>query len=234
MSRARHERAGCMCVVIGLVALLSSCDDPNALPDLAGRFVGSWMNASGTRIPLVAQVPPFQRDGQALQLKVDAFAISPTSQPQTIQIRVLEKTRIEVDAPSFQVSKIELARAQGTACAEGTAGVQRTKLCWSGEKIELFNRVDAQEASVLLRRSEGMPSSTERRPYGLEEVLGRAKLLSYSVAQEGERVFQARQAIRVARGWRKRESASFRPGKPSGWHAEISCPASTIKRSWAS
>ncbi len=187
----------------GLLTLgASGCKDSD-LPALKGRFVGELVEG-GNFAQVVAELPGFIASGKRRQLNFAVFATLGSARPGPIGVVVREDRTIQVLSRATPAPGASLV-ANGT-CASGRYDDRPIQLCWTEKKIDLTigEKSDARYMALHLVRSDVLPAAPGKdgpsRPYSLDELMGRARFLNYTVSQEAERVFQARQNIKVARG----------------------------------
>ncbi|MBF0315966.1 MAG: hypothetical protein HQK50_08840 [Oligoflexia bacterium] len=176
------------------------------LDRVEGRYQGIQLTAE-REMPVVANVSK-EYDTISFEL-VEATA---SAKIDTLSITLI-KTRVRIgifryiDAyKSMQISgrlffnsndTYELAIDEN--CGEGDGNLGHIKLCFDADKIELsiVSADGSKNLQMRLIKSGELPAA---KIYSLDMLMGRAKYSNYAVAQEAERVFQARKGIFLAIG----------------------------------
>lgn len=182
-------------------AVLAGC--PSDEERLPGRYVGTWTNPGGSS-QVVTQVHPWSRasDG-APALKFAFFPVRGEAAPVGIEIVRAGKRDLRASLSDPRIDAVPL-RLKGD-CATGTARAASVRLCWPDGRLTLeiatgstvTHRLDLSKSNQLPAwREPGAPEGV----YNLDELISRARYLNYSVAQEAERVFQAKQGVQTAVG----------------------------------
>jgi len=184
---------------LSVTLLLAGCKD-GELPELQGRYQGIQTTGS-QKIQVITQVPEFSTVGKA---KISIFKIYPTlptAPGDQYSILILDKKTVELKAP--QLPPLGIRLTLNKTCANGSSGSQEVSTCWSDGKLDfvLTDRSNPNKSvTINLVKDDSLPPLDKNRIYSIDELTGRAKYINYSVAQEAERVFQAKLNIGVARG----------------------------------
>jgi len=192
-------------VLLSLFVLLAGCNGgKGSLPSLQGRYQGIEI-LSDAQLPVVVLVPDYQGNQDSVTLSFDAFAIAASSAGHSFQLTVNPKSRsILVKTSALaDLKEAPLLLAIVNQCASSQTGTLKGKLCWDAGKLDLviYSQDELHpELSLHLVRENGLPEMSVLSETTLDELLGRAKFLNYSVSSEAEHVFQARESIKSARG----------------------------------
>ena len=185
--------------IISLVLLLTACENKD-LPKLKGRYQG-FLTTGQLKTQVITQIPDFSTVGNT---KVIVFKIYPTlasAVGEQYSLAILDKGSIELKAPQIMSGSALLSLNKN--CATGSVGSQNISTCWDQGKFNLvINDTTSPEknTAIDLNLDDSLPPLATNRSFSLDELAGRAKYINYSVSQEAERVFQAKQNIGVARG----------------------------------
>lgn len=173
--------------------------------DFMGRYQGEQTDPHGTT-QVVAQIPGMIRVDHSKVIRFKIFPISGSATGDEYRISI-SKDRILLLAPKISADEIDLVRVGH--CATGTLLPQndqrQVRICWSPGKVDLNVTFRNNILfSIHLLRDDSLPPPTTRvglgNTYTLDELMGRARFLNYSVAQEAERVYRAKENIAVTRG----------------------------------
>lgn len=224
MARIRCLNAHAL--VIFLTFIVSACNRTDQ-SQWTGLFVGSGLNSS-IFVQMIARLPGLKKNGIEFQVyPILANSLSRNfelhfDESRTHKEKVsLVTNYIKVEDPPFSAAEmkfdIELSvRGDGTRCSDALTASSThplytlSQFCFSHNKID-FEVINSSNNEIvatlhlvrLMQNAEvSIPSNKigEERIYSLEEVVGRAQFLNYSVQQEAERVFQARQNVKIAQG----------------------------------
>jgi hypothetical protein len=185
--------------VVSLISVLSACNDRD-IPQLKGRYQG-FSTTGSVQTQVIAQIPEFTTQGKT---KIVIFKIYPTlasAAGEQYSLTVFEKGEIELRAPQIPSGSVRLHLNNN--CATGSLASQEISTCWEPGKLRLTINETAnldKSTTVDLTLDESLPPMAMSRSYSLDELVGRAKFINYSVSQEAERLFQAKKNIGVARG----------------------------------
>lgn len=187
--------------------LLSSCNDKE-LPDLKGRYQGK-QSAAGEAMQVVAELPAFASVDKTKVLRFRVYQTLGSATGLEYKLTVLNEKTIRLSTPALgniPATEQNLAKAGSCATAVGPRQENFT-LCWAKGKLDLevTPKGDTRPLVALhIQRDNTLPPLDGRvgqgQPYTLDELVGRARFLNYAVSQEAERVYQARENIKVARG----------------------------------
>jgi len=184
-----------------VVTVLSGCRGEKNLPK-AGRYVGQKLLANSESQQVIAQVPDIKEAKDNNLKNLEIFPTLGSAQGDIVTIRLNDKMMF------LSTSALKIPEQQLTIqdnCASGSSTVANTTLCWAPDKLDLEMR-DPNSQSVLftvhlIKDDQLAPLKDHKgQAYTLDELIGRAKFLNYTVAQEAERVYQAKQNIKVAVG----------------------------------
>jgi hypothetical protein len=187
-----------------LCASLSACK--GGLPDLRGRFQGT-QKAGTKQSQVVAEIPGFQGDGERFGIAFQVFETLASARGSDLSLSFgthPDGTGSDVTLMSSAISADLFQLTGKDSCADGEAGGVTVHLCWATGKIDL----DATSAggvsvySLHILRDDGLPNPTgsAAQTYSLDELVGRAKFLGYSVTEAAERAYQAKEQIGAAQG----------------------------------
>ena len=188
------------CAVAVAAASLTACEDANS--PLQGRYLGFLTRRGALTRQLVAQSPDLKglESGRAVTIQV--FPTLASTPP--IEYRLSAQDRKTFSFRSLETGGDSVALTRSGDCASGTWTDYQVSLCWQKDHLKLLIQNPREEFLRLeLARSDDLPRSDdtrEGRAYSLDELLGRAKFLNYTVSQEAERLYQAKQNVGVARG----------------------------------
>ncbi len=194
-------------LVIFTGILISSRAHSDVLPDLSGRYVGSSISSLvlGATLMEVPAWSPIARDqrrydlgrkiGYALKVQI-VDVDSPSGRPTglVIENRGRGEFQFRSALPGFEARALKWDRHASCLRERGT------------EEVEICLR----EGSITLRvgsfryvfvKSDALPSRTVQAgaSYSIAQLVGRAKYFNYTVSQEAEKVFRAREQVRDAR-----------------------------------
>ena len=172
--------------------------------DPQGRYQGT-QTSNGKIIQVVAQVPSFIKIKKENILRFKTYETLASAKGTLYRIAFIDDKSIKLNS-DFLPQEGVILKIEGF-CASGTLSDFAISACWNEGKIDFeFKDMLSPEKSRALHlvKDDSLPSIKDPvspdRVYSLDELLGRAKYLNYSVSQEAERVFQAKQNIGVARG----------------------------------
>lgn len=205
-------------VSIFLTFIVSGCNRTDQ-PQWTGLFIGSGSNSS-VSVQMIARLPGAKKN----ELNFEVYPVIANSTPRSFEV-LFEKSRNQKQKVTlitdFVISSgtgmkfaVDLSTSSdGTRCSDGpTTSLTHpeyslSQLCVSPEKIDFeVSRSQNHEivATLHLIHNSKVPVPTnktgEERVYSLEEVVGRTQFLNYSVQQVAERVFQARENVKIAQG----------------------------------
>jgi hypothetical protein len=185
--------------ILSFALLLAACEEK--LPNIKGRYQGSQITGS-SKVQLIGQIPDLTSLGKT---KVSIFKLYPTlasSSGEQYSIVILDEKTVELEAPQLPQNGVRL-RLHKNNCATGSTESQDISLCLDQGALDLvFAHKSEPEKSTAIHlvRDDSLPSVETNKTYSLDELVGRAKYLNYSSAQDAEKVFQAKQNIGVTRG----------------------------------
>lgn len=193
------------------VAGFLGCNENANLMDLQGRFSGSQVSSSGATLPVIAQIPLAKSEDGILRLQFKVYAVLGSAQGVEYQVELRRGSELSLArAPEISAPVQLQFSTDGTQCAEGSLNPGRVRLCWSANQLK-YEIQGTPRSDTTLQLSRGStlpatgPSDPERlanasRTYTLDELVGRARFMSYEVREEAEKLIQAQENIRVARG----------------------------------
>ncbi len=167
-----------------------------------GRYQGDRINSAG-KSQVVGQVPAFRDEGQGKTLEITLYQTLGSSSGNSIRITVVSDQLIALVIPDFTNQPLELTKVGN--CATSSSAGHSIVLCWANGKLD----IDITQASVLsysihIKRDDSLPpiesSTGAGHTYSLDELIGRSKFLNYAVSQEAERILQAKERFKAARG----------------------------------
>lgn len=216
MNRAQNRTAlGALCFILFSIVSCQSSDFPKPV----GSFVGLGVD-QGQPVQMIAQIPHAEN-----QIQFQVYPVLASAQASHFQIKlgppasqkrklVLSTDLVTKESPTqFSVDSWKKLPTSGGQCAQVPVVSETdprfclSELCISNKKIDLEViecRTGDQVASMHLEHSPNgkIPPAKSGgvRAYRLDEVMGRAKFLNYSIRQEAERVVQAREVVKTAFG----------------------------------
>lgn len=206
------------------------------LQDLAGKYQG-YLLIKGEKKKLTGELSLVRETNLKGQLQLEMAEVSGTSKPQKFQIEVQKKkyrsgafrSLYKYHSLSFKssfVPSLEEAIPLKVGCVEGQKEQKTIKLCLYSTKISLTIKggEQSEDLDLQLQKGDDLPAlaeGEEGHQWTLDELVGRARFSNYTVAQEAERVFQAKKGIRVSRGnllprFNVRDILNFVTGGPLG------------------
>ncbi len=190
--------------VLFLSVFLFSCKGEAGLPELEGRYQGQQVLASGERIQVVAQIPDYVSVDQAKVLRFKTYPTLGSATGSEFRIAIINEKNIRLRLPGLPDSEIALSKVSTKDdCAAGAVSGQSVRLCWAKGKLDVEVQGGSEVSTLNLVRDDSLPPLPGKEgsgKYTLDELVGRARFLNYTVSQEAERVFQAKENIKVARG----------------------------------
>lgn len=188
---------------------LSACNSISDLEGLRGRYQGHLIlsGISGAeKKQVVAQLPSLHKETDHQRLEFRVFETSVHSKGLLISLE-LKENQFYFHLPEILSPQNQTFTASPTkdGCAEGIGTVWVRMCLNSGEiRLELITGASEKLFELYLVRGDQLPPvngySQPAKEYTLDELLGRAKFLNYTVAQEAERIFQSKHAVQVAQG----------------------------------
>jgi hypothetical protein len=196
---ARRLRSSILWSVL-VVSTLAGCE---RLEKYSGSYHGEQIDSSG-QTQVIVDIPDLSRaEGQkVLQFKV--FSARGNGSGDDYRISLAGRKSIRLYAPTISNNEIELSKKGD--CAVGYDSAIQVQLCLGVDVINLDAYSNNRPLFALhLVRGEGslppvQPEDRVGREYGLEELMGRVRLMNFTVAQEAEKVYRAKENIAVARG----------------------------------
>jgi hypothetical protein len=176
-----------------------ACKDGD-IPKLQGRYQGIQITGD-QKIQVIAQVPNFTLLGYSKNIIFKIYPTLASSQGDQYSIRILDKKTLELKAPQLPAIGVVLSIANN--CASGSEENLKVTACWPEGKFDFIvtNNLKPEKSVVIhLVKDDNLPPISINKIYTLDELLGRAKFINYTVAQRAERVLQAKYKIGVARG----------------------------------
>jgi hypothetical protein len=206
-TKTRFYNAAKLICLLAATAVLSSCNDKE-LPDLKGRYQGK--QAAATEVAqVVAELPAFASVNKTKILRFRVYQTLGSATGAEYTLTVLNEKSIRLTTPPVAgIPAMDQLLTKAGSCATAI-GPRRESftLCWSKGKLDLEVKSDGASQPLLalhIQRDNTLPPLDNRvgagQPYTLDELVGRARFLNYAVSQEAERVYQARENIKVARG----------------------------------
>lgn len=194
------------CVLLATSAVILSACDPEP-PNLKGRYVGARVFVGQEPRQIIAEVPAIKKENDNYRFDFEIVETLATAKREPIAVRFNgDGKTVFLSAPilgsllgapgiSLQVDK---------ECASGSLDEKALQMCWANSRIDIELRSRSQViAQIYLQKDDTLPAAPgtdEDHPYTIDELMGRAKFQSYSVNQEAERVFQAKDNVKVAVG----------------------------------
>lgn len=201
-----------------ILCTLSSCKDDDQ-SEIAGRYQGQKILSGGITQQVVAQVPTLDKS-KSIQVNISQTLASVKSD--SIFLRFESQNQLWLRIPTFGEGEVSLSINKN--CARGPWSDQSIEFCWGSGKLDLeITSSDKQVVFALhLIKDDTLPAASEPdHAYSLDELAGRAKFFNYTVSQEAERVFRAKQTVKVAVGnllphFNMRDLLAFGAGGPIG------------------
>jgi hypothetical protein len=184
-----QNRANFFGLILTLAApfVLAGCNGGSLVVD--GRYEGTH-SISGTQEPVVAQVSSNGSSAFQIQLSLVLASVA----PQTFSARVTDDA-VFLQLPNSGGNEVSLQRVN--SCASGSTSAGSVQLCWGSDKITLQMASESYEIRPASAKADQSSSGTS---YTLDQLLGRTKYANYTITEEAERAYQARENIKVAIG----------------------------------
>ncbi len=212
------------CVGILLIASTVGCREAK-LGQLAGRYQGTLTINSAT-FQVVAEVPAAKEKGQFKTLQFSIFKTLGSAKPERVFVQIADSF-MTLQSPILGKKEYKLNKRSGN-CGFGENTETKIKLCIAAGKIDLeANDKLSNQVIISIRLLKdgslpALPKSGEQEGYySLDELMGRARFSNYTVSQDAERVFQAKQRIKIAVGnllphFNMKDLLAFVSGGPLG------------------
>ena len=184
-------------IILGTTGF-SGCPSKN----LQGRYLGEQIDSTG-KFQVVAQVPNFIKVNHSKVLRFRVYKTLGTAPGEEYNLTVTNKKDIRLLAPA--ISDSEIPMAMEGRCAVSITSRPYVVACWRAGDIEIkVVGGNSEDFTLRLVKDDSLPPLKNRvglgRPYTLDELMGRAKFLNYSVSQEAEKVYQSKLKMSEARG----------------------------------
>lgn len=194
------SRVSMIALALFSAALMSACNDKE-LPDLEGRYWGSQTALNATK-QVIAQLPAFVPVGEKKVLRFKVYETLGSAEGTEYKIAVLNEKTLLLNSSTLSQDGVQLVKNGN--CAATKTKERYAYVCWNKGKLDLEIQSAGESLKLTIQRDNSLPplpaTSKAGRIYSLDELMGRARFMNYAVSQEAERVFQARESIRVARG----------------------------------
>lgn len=198
-----------------------SCKD---MEDIKGRYHGI-LKTGLVEQQVVTEIPEFRENGEYQVLEFSIYETKATSKAQHILVQATDDYLIL--RSSFLGSDEYRLNFQDDSCGIGENTTATFKLCIQPGAINfsLTNKgTGTSDLNLNLLRNDDLPippGIAASGVYTLDDLVGRAKFNSYNVSQEAEKVFQARQKVKMAIGnllphFNMKDLLSFVSGGPLG------------------
>ncbi len=177
--------------------LLTSCKKNL---DLKGRYSGT-LTVSGSVVEIVTEVPDFKENGEYQLLEFSLYETKASARPQHVIVQASDSYLL-IRSSFLGVEDYKLTKLEGS-CGSGENSNTAAKLCFQAGKIEFNLKEKTSDNMVLslnLSRNSELPAPKVNGTYSIDDLVGRAKFNAYAVSQEAEKVFQARQKVKIAIG----------------------------------
>lgn len=160
---------------------------------------------AATKSQVVAEVPAYQFSPGIAAVDFSAFETKASSKGEAVRITFANARTLSVAWNGTELAQVRIIDLVDHCASVDAPASRRVRLCVSNGKIDLeVSQASTTELALHLSRGDALPpppgEEAVARVYGLDELVGRARFQSYAVAQEAERVYQAREGIKVARG----------------------------------
>lgn len=167
-------------------------------PDVKGRYFGT-LTINGTAQQVVTEVPDFKEHGEYQVLEFSLYETKASANPNHVIVQASSDS-IVIKSSFLGADDYKLG-ALKDSCGSGEKGNTLATLCFQSEKIDFTLKEKTSGNTILtlnLARSADLPTPTVNGTYSIDDLVGRAKFNAYAVSQEAERVFQARQKVKMA------------------------------------
>lgn len=211
-------------LIMGALVSLTACRD-GSLSQIGGYYQGEMVRGLQT-LQVTTQIPSLSDLSDDKIVGIEITPTLATANPHAIGLRYDDDTLFIVSDITSN-HEVPLKLDSDKNCAFGNSSVS-VELCWNTSRLSL-KYFDSKSKNVLsafyLGKDDGLlpPPGKERTAslYTLDELLGRAKFLNYSVSQEAERVYQAKKEVTVALGnllphFNTRDALAYASGGPLG------------------
>ncbi|MDZ4660536.1 MAG: hypothetical protein SGJ18_02835 [Pseudomonadota bacterium] len=207
-----------------LLLVVSGCRD-ESLDELRGRYHG-LMSIAGVTSQVVAEVPTVKDKGDFKTLEFSIFRTLGTAKAERVFVQSTDSF-LTIQSPLFGNREYRLT-LNSDNCGVGENSGEIQKLCVAPGKInfDITSKASGQMViSIHLLRDDTLPPAPKsdelQGKYSLDELVGRARFNNYAVSQEAERVFQAKQRIKIAIGnllphFNMKDLLAFVSGGPLG------------------
>lgn len=181
----------------GLLTLIvfSGCKE---LPGMKGQYLGSLTDSKGEQSVIVYannlgvdQVKPTE---------VIISEINAAKQPLRIQFQFDKQGLLRI---SFNDVSQVYNFAKKDSCVLGDSNTTKVNLCFGKDQIrfEVENLGDSSQSfKVIAQKTDNMSVLKGKSSYSVEELVGRAKFINYTVEQKTQEVYRARKNVSVAIG----------------------------------
>ncbi len=191
--------------LLGILISLSACRD-DSIKQIGGYYQGEMVNQLGQRQQVTTRIPNLKDLSEDKSLKIEITPTLAMANPTAVGLRY-DNDILFISSEITNNREVPIKVDGNKSCAFGTSIDVIVELCWNTSRLSL-KYTDANSKSVLtalyLGKDDNLlpPPGKERvaSNYTLDELLGRAKFLNYSVSQEAERVYQAKKQVTVALG----------------------------------
>ncbi|OQW53836.1 MAG: hypothetical protein A4S09_06360 [Proteobacteria bacterium SG_bin7] len=211
-------------VLGAILFLLSGCKDEN-LSQIGGYYQGELVNEVGESQQITTSIPNLEDLSEDQFTKIEITPTLATAIPKVIWLRYQDGSILIRSANTDERVTPLIIKNN---CASGNSANISVELCWNASRLSLkFTSKDSMNvlSAIYLSKDDNLlpPLGKQRNAsiYTLDELLGRAKFLNYSVSQEAERVYQAKKQVTVAVGnllphFNTRDALAYATGGPFG------------------
>lgn len=185
--------------------------DAAEFSDLSGRYQGYEISGD-KHVPVVGLLETFVTPKKVQTIRIETFEPKADSEASQYLLALglptsspLSSSKNKLSLRSDRLSQEEITLTARGTCAEGASATHEIKICWGKDTIRLRARPLSSGEALSLDLNKGSEVPQEAKPegqadYTVQELVGRAKFFNYTVSQEAERVYRARQGIQVATG----------------------------------
>jgi hypothetical protein len=185
-------------LLLPFVFLLAACE-PQEFPDMSGEYAGRWVSGDSDLFVRGVVSKPAKNANSELAA---SFSFQAKGREWRLELARDQESKLLLRGNLFGVKEIELTPRGG--CADGRVDDTTIELCWTARSLSFLRRLadGAVSEGLVLDRNDGLPQfGDEQRAVrlSLDEALERARTATYREAQEAERLYRARNNIRIAR-----------------------------------
>ncbi len=185
-----------------LLAVLPACNSIT-FPDLSGDYAGSWwLNGASSAVTATVTKPITSAKKEVI---TDIQLLSVLDKKvSTIRVVYSEQNKDELLLQFLHTSIPSISLTLHGTCADSQSSQEYVEFCWTSNNISLVrkNEKGALVSGLSLRKNDGLPDygdPSRSITLSYDQLIERAKNSTYNVAEKAERVYRARNNIRIAR-----------------------------------